>query len=259
MTAASPHLPRLLLGALIGAVLGLLMLGVALAAWWLAVARHEPQRLAALGGFEARLEAAAGPAAVGLSPVYVHDPGGPASRGEGWTAQIAPELAAQGRDLRFLPADDPELVREIEGLARRWAEPTRRPLLIWRDAGGLILCRYDHPRARARARQLLAASAPSDGAGAVEARPQATSPRAPEPAGPAYPRLGPPPAETAPVSAFAAAPDAPAWSPAPRLPGDPSPESVETAARTPPASRRPSAPRRADPPQAQRDADSLFF
>ena len=57
-SASSSQLPRILLGALIGAVLGLLMLGVALAAWWLAVARHEPQPIVAPEGFEARLEAA---------------------------------------------------------------------------------------------------------------------------------------------------------------------------------------------------------
>ena len=56
-SASSSQLPRVLLGALIGAVLGLLMLGVALAAWWLAVARHEPQPIVAPEGFEARLEA----------------------------------------------------------------------------------------------------------------------------------------------------------------------------------------------------------
>lgn len=260
MTVASPHLPRLLLGSLIGAVLGLLMLGVALAAWWLAVARHEPQRIVAPEGFEARLEAASGAVAFGLSPVYVHDPGGPASRGEGWTDQIAPELEAQGRELRFVPADDPGLAREIEDLARRWAEPPRRPLLIWRDAGGLILCRCDHPRARAQARQQLAASALPQAAEAEDARPEASAPlRAPEPGGPAYPRLGPPPAQTAPLRAAAAAPDARASSPAPRLPGDPSPERAGTTPRTAAAPRRPSPPRRADPPQARRDADSLFF
>lgn len=258
MTAASSHLPRLLLGTLIGAVLGLLILGAALAAWWLAAARHEPQRLVAPEGFEVRLDAAAGPAAVGLTPVYVHDPGGPASRGEGWTAQIAPELAAQGRDLRFVPAEDLFLAREIEGLARRWAEPPRRPLLIWRDAGGLMLCRCDHPRARALARQRLAASAPLDVGEAEAARPETTPSRASQPAGPAYPRLGPPPAETATVPAPAPASDAPALSPAPRLPGDPASDGAGAAARAASA-RRPSAPRRGDPPQARRDADSLFF
>ncbi|MNI07179.1 hypothetical protein D3C77_153270 [compost metagenome] len=259
MTAASPHLPRLLLGSLIGAVLGLLMLGVALAAWWLAVARHEPQRIDAPEGFEARLEAAAGPVAIGLSPVYVHDPGGSAARGEGWTAQIAPELAAQGRDLRTVGADDPGLTREIERLARRWAEPPRRPLLIWRDAGGLMLCRCDHPRARARARQRLALGAPAaavtEAGGAVfEALPR----RAAEPAGRPYPRLGPPPAPTVSGAPSPFAPAARALSATPPLPGDPTPAKGAEAARTPPPPRRP-APRRTDPPQAQRDADSLFF
>ncbi|AYG94849.1 hypothetical protein D8I30_06375 [Brevundimonas naejangsanensis] len=257
MTAASSHLPRLLLGSLIGAVLGLLMLGVALAAWWLAAARHEPQRLVAPEGFEARLEAAAGPAAVGLPPVYVYDPGGPGSRGEGWTAQIAPELAAQGRDLRFVPAEDLLLAREIEGLARRWAEPPRRPLLIWRDAGGLMLCRCDHPRARAQARQRLARQVPE--ASAADAVVAEAIPAREAETGRPYPRLGPPPAEAAPVPAFAAAFDAPALSPAPRLPGDPASDGAVAATRAAAAPRRAPAPRRADPPQAQRDADSLFF
>lgn len=261
MTAASPHLPRILLGSLIGAVLGLLMLGVALAAWWLAVARHEPQRLVAPEGFEARLEAAAGPAAVGLTPVYVYDPGGPGSRGEGWTAQIAPELESQGHELRPVPADDPHLAREIERLARRWAEPPRRPLLIWRDAGGLLLCRCDHPRARAQARQLLARQVSAAVTEEDAAVPAAPSRRAAEPSGAPYPRLGPP--SVMPVSASSpvavSAPDARAVSPGPPLPGDPAPETAVVAAQPSPAPRRPSPPRRTDPPEARRDAESLFF
>jgi hypothetical protein len=95
-SAAPSQLPRILLGVVIGAVLGLLMLGVALAAWWLAVARHTPQPIVAPEGVEARLEAAAGPAAFGLAPVYVHG----AASGADWLAQIAPELESQGYDLR---------------------------------------------------------------------------------------------------------------------------------------------------------------
>ena len=42
----------------LGAVLGLLLLGVVVAAWWLGVARHDLQRLTASQGLEARLEQA---------------------------------------------------------------------------------------------------------------------------------------------------------------------------------------------------------
>lgn len=254
-SASSSQLPRVLLGALIGAVLGLLMLGVALAAWWLAVARHEPQPIVAPEGLEARLEAAAGGAAFGLTPVYVHDRDGPDSSGAVWLSQIASELEAQGHELRPVPTDDAELVREIERLARRWAEPPRRPLLIWRGPTGLMLCRCDHPRARAQARQLLAASAATS-ADAVEAQasPSVVAPRrAVEPKGPAYPRLGPPPAKTAAPSAPPVAAPARAASPAPRR--------AEAKASPAPraSSARPASPRRTDPPEARRDADSLFF
>ena len=254
-SASSSQLPRVLLGALIGAVLGLLMLGVALAAWWLAVARHEPQPIIAPEGFEARLEAAAGGAAFGLTPVYVHDRDGPDSSGAVWLSQIASELEAQGHELRPVPTDDAELVREIERLARRWAEPPRRPLLIWRGPTGLMLCRCDHPRARAQARQLLAASAATS-ADAVEAQasPSVVAPRrAVEPKGAAYPRLGPPPAKTAAPSAPPVAAPARAASPAPRR--------AEAKASPAPraSSARPASPRRTDPPEARRDADSLFF
>ena len=87
--ASSSQLSRILLGALIGAVLGLLMLGVALAAWWLAVARHTPQPIVAPEGFEARLEEAAGGAAFGLSPVYAYEPDSPRSSGAVWLSQIS--------------------------------------------------------------------------------------------------------------------------------------------------------------------------
>ncbi|SPU44315.1 hypothetical protein [Brevundimonas diminuta] len=260
-SASSSQLPRVLLGALIGAVLGLLMLGVALAAWWLAVARHEPQPIVAPEGFEARLEAAAGGAAFGLTPVYVHDRDGPDSSGAVWLSQIASELEVQGHELRPVPTDDAELVREIERLARRWAEPPRRPLLIWRGPAGLMLCRCDHPRARAQARQLLAASA-SMSADAVEAQPSVAAPRrAVEPTGPAYPRLGPPPAKTAAPPAPPVAAAARTASPTPSLPGDPAPRRAEAKASPAPraSSARPASPRRTDPPEARRDADSLFF
>lgn len=253
-SAAPSQLPRILLGVAIGAVLGLLMLGVALAAWWLAVARHTPQPIVAPEGFEARLEAAAGPAAFGLAPVYVHG----ASSGADWLAQIAPELETQGYDLRPTPPDAPVLAREIERLARRWAEPPRRPLLIWRGPTGLMLCRCDHPRARAQARQLLAAAASFDGASS-SSPPAVASRRAAEPAGPAYPRLGPPPDKTVALSAPPAAAPARAAPPAPALPGDPAPraKAPPSPGRSSPA--RPASPRRTDPPEARRDADSLFF
>lgn len=261
-SASSSYLPRILLGALIGAVLGLLMLGVALAAWWLAVARHEPQSIVAPEGFEARLEGAAGGAAFGLSPVYAYEPDSPRSSGAVWLSQIASELEAQGHEIRPVPTDDPELNREIERLARRWAEPPRRPLLIWRGSTGLMLCRCDHPRARAQARQLLAASR-STPADAVEAQPSVVAPRRTvEPTGPAYPRLGPPPAKTAAPSAPPVAAPARAASPTPSLPGDPAPRRAEAKA-SPASSRAPSArpasPRRTDPPEARHDAESLFF
>lgn len=260
LSASSSQLPRVLLGALIGAVLGLLMLGVALAAWWLAVARHEPQSLTAPEEFEARLEAAAGGAAFGLTPVYVYDLDSPRSSGAAWLSQVASELEAQGHEIRPVPTDEPELNGEIERLARRWAEPPRRPLLIWRGPTGLMLCRCDHPRARAQARQLLAAFAPLN---VVEAAPVAAQPRRTvEPKGAAYPRLGPPPAKTAAPPAPPAAAPAQAASPTPSLPGDPAPRRAETRA-SPAAPRasaaRPASPRRTDPPEARRDADSLFF
>lgn len=259
-SASSSQLPRVLLGALIGAVLGLLMLGVALAAWWLAVARHGPQPIVAPEGFEARLEAAAGGAAFGLTPVYVHDRDGPDSSGAVWLSQIASELEAQGHELRSVPTDAAELVREIERLARRWAEPPRRPLLIWRGSAGLMLCRCDHPRARAQARQLLAASAstPADAVVAQAAPPVVAPRRAVEHKGAAYPRLGPPPAKTAAPPVAAPARTA---SPAPSLPGDTAPRRAEAKASPAPraSSARPASPRRTDPPEARRDADSLFF
>lgn len=261
-SASSSHLPRILLGALIGAVLGLLMLGVALAAWWLAVARHEPQSIVAPEGFEARLEGAAGGAAFGLSPVYAYEPDSPRSSGAVWLSQIASELEAQGHEIRPVPTDDPELNREIERLARRWAEPPRRPLLIWRGPTGLMLCRCDHPRARAQARQLLAASAPADEVEAEAERPAVEPRRSDEPTGAAYPRLGPPPVKTAAPSAPPATVPARAASPTPSLPGDPAPRRAEAKAspaspRAPSA--RPASPRRTDPPEARRDAESLFF
>lgn len=260
--AVFPQLPRILLGTLIGAILGLLMLGVALAAWWLAVARHEPQRLSAPDDFEARLEAAAGSAAFGLDPIYVHDPAGV---GAEWLASVAPELEAQGRELRPAPSDDAELVREIERLAGRWAEPPRRPLLIWRGDEGLMLCRCDHPRARAQARLLLAR--PQAEPETQEAQDLKTPPSAGRQAGQggsAYPRLGPPEqqplqkAEPAKAPASSARPSPPS-----SLPGDPAPaggtqaKTATAPARAPGA--RPSSPRRTDPPEARRDADSLFF
>ena len=261
--SSSSQLPRILLGALIGAVLGLLMLGVALAAWWLAVARHEPQPIIAPEGFEARLEAAAGGAAFGLTPVYVHDRDGPDSNGAVWLSQIASELEAQGHELRLVPTDAAELTREIERLARRWAEPPRRPLLIWRGPTGLMLCRCDHPRARAQARQLLAASAstPEDAVEAQAAPAVAAPRRAGEPKGAAYPRLGPPPAKTAAPPAPPVAAAARTASPTPSLPGDPAPRRAEAKASPAPraSSARPASPRRTDPPEARRDADSLFF
>ena len=248
---------RILLGALIGAVLGLLMLGVALAAWWLAVARHKPERIVVPEAFEARLEAAAGGAAFGLSPVYVHG----ASSGADWLSGIASELEAQGHELRPLPEDDPALTREVERLARRWAEPPRRPLLIWRGPAGLMLCRCDHPRARAQARRLLAASHRPDVVEPQGPQPAAASRGAVEPAGPSYPPLGPPPARiaAAPAASMTAPPRE--TSAAPALPGDPAPRGQ--AGPPPPPGRaspaRATAPRRTDPPEARRDADSLFF
>lgn len=260
--------PRLLLGCGIGAVLGVLALGAVLAAWWLAIARHEVQttpesRGPELERLEARLEAAAGPAAFGLTPVYAYDP---KDAGATWLSQIAPELEAQGRQIRPVPADDRGLQADLDRLASRWAEPGRRPLLIWRDATGLRLCRCDHPRARALARQALARQAEaSDGQGEAvqEATPAlpsevpASASRA-DPTGRPYPRLGPPPlpptrTDAAPVGSTA---DARPASPAPSLPGDPA--SARPPA-SPPAPRRPSPPRRTEPPEARRDAESLFF
>lgn len=264
--AVFPQLPRILLGTLIGAVLGLLMLGVALAAWWLAVARHEPQRLSAPDDFEARLEAAAGPAAFGLDPIYVHDPAG---AGSDWLAGVTPELEAQGRELRPVPSDDAELVHEIERLTGRWAEPSRRPLLIWRGDEGLMLCRCDHPRARAQARLLLArpqAAPETQEEQAVKTTPSVGR-RANGPAGgKAYPRLGPPePAQKSEPQKASAEPARAAASsarPSPSLPGDPAPATTQAKATSAPArspGARASSPRRTDPPEAKRDADSLFF
>lgn len=265
--AVFPQLPRILLGTLIGAVLGLLMLGVALAAWWLAVARHEPQRLAAPEDFEAQLEAAAGSAAFGLDPIYVHDPAGD---GADWLAGVASELEAQGRELRPVPSADAGLVREIERLAGRWAEPPRRPLLIWRGDEGLMLCRCDHPRARVQARLLLARpQAEPETQEAQDVKTPPSTRRQAGQGGSAYPRLGPPEqqppqkAEPAKAPASTARPSPPP----PSLPGDPAP-ARGTQAKTAPAPARasvgapvarPSSPRRTDPPQAKRDADSLFF
>lgn len=255
--------PRLLLGTLIGAVLGLLLLGVVVAAWWLGVARHDLQRLTASQGLEARLEQAAGPAAFGLTPVYVYDPDG---AGRDWLAQTAPLWEAQGHEIRAIPVGaDEALERDLARLAHRWAEPPRRPLILWREGEDLVLCRCDSPRARTQARQALEASS-------SDAEPELTAPAAPPtarrphlPPMPKYPTLGPPPKTeaSAPPPPAAAAP-LPRATPTPRLPGDPAPApAAPTARATPPASapapRRERQPRRTDPPEARRDADSLFF
>ena len=257
--------PRLLLGTLIGAVLGLLLLGVVLAAWWLGLARHDLQRLTPPEGLEGRLEQAAGPAAFGLTPVYVYDPDG---AGRDWLAQTAPLWEAKGHEVRVIPVGaDEALENDLARLAQRWAEPPRRPLILWRDGEDLVLCRCDSPRARTQARQAL--EAPSPDAEAVLTAPTAPPPaRRPRlPPAPKYPTLGPPPkAEpSAPPSPAAAAPTRGA-TPEPRLPGDPAPApapSAPAARATPPASapapRRERQPRRTDPPEARRDADSLFF
>ncbi len=266
-SAVSPDLPRILLGTLIGAVLGLLMLAVALAAWWLAVARHEPQRLSAPDDFVPRLEAAAGLAAFGLDPIYVHDP---ADAGSDWLAGVAPELEAQGRELRPVPPDDAELVREIERLTGRWAEPSRRPLLIWRGDEGLMLCRCDHPRARAQARLLLARlQAEPETQEAQDVKTPPSTRRQAGQGGSAYPRLGAPEQQPSQKAETAKAPASPARPspPPPSLPGDPAPAGGTQAKTAPAPARasagapvaRPSSSRRTDPPQAKRDADSLFF
>ncbi|MGX1691393.1 hypothetical protein [Brevundimonas naejangsanensis] len=255
--------PRLLLGTLIGVVLGLLLLGVVLAAWWLGVARHDLQRLTPPEGLEARLEQAAGPAAFGLTPVYVYDPDG---AGRDWLAQTAPLWEAQGHEVRAIPAAaDEALEKDLAGLAQRWAEPPRRPLILWREGEDLVLCRCDSPRARTQARQALEASSPDAEAvlTAPAAAPPARRPRLPP--APKYPTLGPPPkAEASAPPPPAAAAPTPRATPTPRLPGDPAPTATAQPARaTPPASapapRRERQPRRTDPPEARRDADSLFF
>lgn len=257
--------PRLLLGTLIGVVLGLLLLGVVLAAWWLGVARHDLQRLTPPEGLEARLEQAAGPAAFGLTPVYVYDPDG---AGRDWLAQTAPLWEAQGHEVRAIPAGaDEALEKDLARLAQRWAEPPRRPLILWREGEDLVLCRCDSPRARTQARQALEASSPDAEAvlTAPAAAPPARRPRLPP--APKYPTLGPPPkaeASAPPPPPPAAAAPTPRATPTPRLPGDPAPATSAPAARaTPPASapapRRERQPRRTDPPEARRDADSLFF
>lgn len=255
--AASPSdWPRILLGCGIGAVLGLLALAVILAAWWLAIARHAVQTAPGSQALEARLAAAAGPAAFGLTPVYVYDPAG---AGAAWLSQITPELEAQGRQIRPVSADDRALQAELDRLARRWAEPERRPLLVWRDASGLRLCRCDHPRARTLARQALARDRPD---AAVQAEPRAAPPEArapangPDPTGRPYPQLGPPPPKPTRPHPLAPASTVRPGPPEPSLPGDvPSAQ----AAAAPPAPRRRAPPRRTDPPEARRDADSLFF
>lgn len=267
MTAVAPlpsssDWPRILLGCIIGLVLGLLMLGVILTAWWLAIARHELQRLPGPDGLETRLEQAAGLGMFGLTPVYVDDPSG---AGTEWLRQIAPELEAQGRQLLLLPAEA-EAGGEIRRLARRWAAPSRRPLLLWRDGDEWILCRCDNPRARARARQALAVVRTDEPSEALAPPAPASIPeprRKTPPSGAAYPSLGPPPAPRAAAAAPIAAPAAPAR-PAPRLPGDPVPEkkatvSPDRAAVASASPRRPPSPRRTDAPQAQRDAESLFY
>ncbi|WP_304271339.1 hypothetical protein, partial [Brevundimonas naejangsanensis] len=161
--------PRLLLGTLIGVVLGLLLLGVVLAAWWLGVARHDLQRLTPSEGLEARLEQAAGPAAFGLTPVYVYDPDG---AGRDWLAQTAPLWEAQGHEVRAIPTGaDEALKKDLARLGHRWAEPPRRPLILWREGEDLVLCRCDSPRARTQARQAL--EAPSPDAEAVLTAPAA--------------------------------------------------------------------------------------
>ncbi|MEN5231256.1 hypothetical protein [Brevundimonas naejangsanensis] len=256
--------PRLLLGTLIGVVLGLLLLGVVLAAWWLGVARHDLQRLTPPEGLEMRLEQAAGPAAFGLTPVYVYDPDG---AGRDWLAQTAPLWEAQGHEVRAIPTGaDKALENDLARLGHRWAEPPRRPLILWREGENLVLCRCDSPRARTQARQALEASSPDE-------EPMLTAPAAPSsprrprlPPAPKYPTLGPPPKAEAsgPPPAPAAAVPAPRATPTPRLPGDPAPATTAQPARaTPPASapapRRERQPRRTDPPEARRDADSLFF
>ena len=255
--------PRILLGGVIGAVLGLLLLGVILAAWWLGVARHDLQRLIPPEGLEARLEQAAGPAAFGLSPVYVYGADG---AGRAWLAQTAPLWEAQGREVRMVPAEvEDKLEREIGRLARRWAEPPRRPLILWRDGEELVLCRCDSPRARTQARQALEISRAETAT--AEAAPPSPAPlRRPRPqAGPSYPTLGPPPkAQAAAPLPQDAAPTSRVIQPAPRLPGDSSSAAQPSAVRqAPPASaaapRRERQPRRTDPPEARRDADSLFF
>lgn len=255
--------PRILLGCVIGAVLGLLLLGVILVAWWLGVARHDLQRLAPPEGLEARLEQAAGPTAFALTPIYVYDPDG---AGRAWLEQAAPAWEARGREVRAVSAQaDDGLERELDRLASRWAEPPRRPLTLWRDGAELVLCRCDSVRARTQARQVL--EAPTTEAEAAEAAPPVPPPsRRPRPqTGPSYPTLGPPPkAETAAPSLQDAAPASRATQPAPRLPGDPAPAARPSAARpaspaSAPAPRRERQPRRTDPPEARRDAESLFF
>lgn len=260
--------PRLLLGTLIGVVLGLLLLGVVLAAWWLGVARHDLQRLTPPEGLETRLEQAAGPAAFGLTPVYVYDPDG---AGRDWLAQTAPLWEAQGHQVRAIPTGaDKALEKDLARLGHRWAEPPRRPLILWRDGEDLVLCRCDSPRARTQARQAL--EAPSLEAASPDLEAVLTAPAAPPPArrprlppAPKYPTLGPPPkAEASAPPPPAAAAPTPRATPTPRLPGDPAPATTAQPARaTPPASapapRRERQPRRTDPPEARRDADSLFF
>lgn len=254
---ASPDWPRLVLGGLVGGVIGLALLGVVLAAWWLGVGRHQLQPLArVLDGFEARLAEAAGPPSQpDLRPVYVFDPSGASATGR-WLRDEAPRLAAAGREARLLEVDSPEaqaLGAEIDRLARRWSEPPRRPLILWRDASGLMLCRCDSPRAVALARRALAA----------ETAPDAPARAASGPSGLPYPTLGPPPAPLdgapdpiAPINAEEVEVDT---GPAPRLPGDPVPASASPATPAARPTPRPNTPRRTDPPEARRDADSLFF
>lgn len=253
---ASPNWPRLVLGGLVGGVIGLALLGVVLAAWWLGVGRHQLQPLARVpDGFEARLAEAAGPPSQpDLRPVYVFDPSGASATGR-WLRDEAPRLAAAGREARLLEVDSPEaqaLSAEIDRLARRWSEPTRRPLILWRDASGLMLCRCDSPRAVALARRALAAET----APAAPAR----APAASGPSGLPYPTLGPPPAlDAAPVAPLIEEEVEVETGPAPRLPGDPVPASASTATPAARSAPRPNTPRRTDPPEARRDADSLFF
>ena len=83
---------------------------------------------------------------------------------------LAGGLEARGREVRAVSAQaDDGLERELDRLASRWAEPPRRPLILWRDGAELVLCRCDSVRARTQARQVL--EAPTTEAEAAEAAP----------------------------------------------------------------------------------------